>query len=87
MLGMDCRSCGVSLEATGRPGRPFERCEACREKCYSFETCQFCGEPLPEDRNKQSGFCNKKCQNSAWKAADRASKRVFCDPDGILRRR
>ena len=71
----------MSLEMTGRAGRPFESCEACREKRYDFEFCQRikCGRPLPETRNKQSRFCNKTCQNSAWKAADRA-RRQGIDP-------
>ena len=79
MLCMECRECGVGLEPTGRPGRPFERCESCREKRYASEVCHRCGKSLPEKRNKQSSYCDKRCQNSAWKAADRWAAALATD--------
>ena len=80
MAYMDCRSCGVSLEKTGRAGRPPERCAACRVTRYAFSVCQRCGERLPEKRNKHSRFCDKRCQNSAWVEADRAARKAT-DPE------
>ena len=80
LMRMDCRGCGGEIEATGRPGRPFERCTACREKRYTSEICLRCGEPLPEKRSKHRRFCDKTCWNSAWRAADRAARKAT-DPE------
>ena len=53
----------------------IRRGAACRETRYVSEVCLRCGERLPEKRNKHRQFCNKRCQNSAWKAADRRRAR------------
>ena len=72
--GSKCRDCGVRLEHTGRAGRPFERCAACREPRYAAERCHRCGKPLPKKRNKNRRFCGPICKVSAWKAANRAAQ-------------
>ena len=71
---VDCRGCGKGIKATGRAGRPYERCEACREKRFAFDVCHRCGSDLPQKRNKQKRFCGTRCKNSAWKAASRAAR-------------
>ena len=72
MLRMKCRNCGERLERTGRAGRPVEKCEKCSVKVYASETCEHCGEHLPEKRNKNRRFCNPSCKASAWTTAARA---------------
>ena len=76
LMHMNCRSCGVSLEKTGRAGRPARRCEACRKKRYVSEVCLRCGKPLPKNRSKHRRFCDRTCWNSEWKAADRAARKA-----------
>ena len=64
------------FEPTGRAGRPLEKCESCRKKRYASEVCHNCGERLPEERNRHRVYCNKRCQNTAWRRADRAARRL-----------